>query len=238
MGGSPKVKLSTRETALFSLLLVLGCLFLSNRFIFQPLTQHKQQLISENNNLTAELRVIQDKISKYRFMQQDELKTRDDYQRMLEAVPQSPMIASIIDCLELSAQEANVKLVSIHYKENALGDPAPQTAKAGSDLTQVMPVSFQIVASGSQYDLLSFILTIENASRIFIINSSKISLAMKDQSPTGITPPLSNLEPAENEKAIEGAVPESAMFDQGKSLLSLDFNAYYHSSLVSEAAQP
>jgi len=238
MGGSPKVKLSTREAALLGLLLVLGGVFLTNHYIFQPQTQQKQQLVYENTNLTSEIQGMQNRINKYQSMQKDELKSWDDYQRMLEAVPQTPMIPNIIDYLELSAREGDVKLISIHYKDSALGDLAPKPAKSGSELAQVMPVNFQIVASGSHYNLLSFILEIENAPRIYIINSGKMSLARKNQFATGITVPQNNLDPAKAEKNAENAVPESLSYDQDKSILNLDFNAYYHSSLLNGAAQP
>lgn len=232
------MKLSTREAALLGLLLVLGGVFLTNYYIFQPLIAHKQQLGLENNNLTLELQALQNRISKYQSMERDERKSRDDYQRMLEALPQSAMISSIIDYLELSAREAHVKLIMIRYKESAPGDPASKSAKSGTDLTQIMPVNFQIVVSGSHFDLLSFILEIENAPRIYIINGGKISLARPDQFPTGITTSPNGPDMAASDKPIEKTVPESLTYDQSKSVLSLDFSAYYHRSLSNEAAQP
>ena len=99
-----KVKLSTREAALLGLLLVLGGVFLTNHYIFQPLITHKQQLVLENNNLTLELQALQNRISKCQSIERDNRKSRDDYQSMLEALPQSSMIPSIIDYLELIAR--------------------------------------------------------------------------------------------------------------------------------------
>ncbi len=232
------MKLSTREAALLGLLLVLGGVFLINHYVFQPLTTHKQQLVLENNNLTLDLQALQNRISKYQSMERDERKSRDDYQRMLEAVPQSSMISSIIDYLELSAREAHVKLITIRYKESALDDPALKFAESRTDLTQIMPVNFQIVVSGSHFDLLSFILEIENAPRIYIINGGKISLARTDQSPTGITTSPNSPDMAASDKPMEKTVPESLTYDQSKSVLSLDFSAYYHRSLSNGAAQP
>ena len=231
------MKLSTREAALLGLLLMLGGIFLTNHYIFQPLITHKQQLVSENNNLTVELQALQNRISKYQSIERDDSKSWDDYQRMLEALPQSSMIPSIIDYLELSASEAHVKLITIRHKESALGDSAPKSVKSGTDLTQIMPVNFQIVASGSHFDLLSFVVEIENAPRIYIINGVKISLAGTDQSPTGITLP-NNPDMAASDKPMEKTVSESQTYDQSKSVLSLDFSAYYHRSLSNGAAQP
>lgn len=217
---------------MLGLLLVLGGIYLTNNYIFKPLHTHKQQVISENNKLTLELQVLQNRISKYQSMEQDELQLEDDYQKMLEEVPQSPMMPSIIDYLELSARDTHVKLISICYKENAVVDAAPNSAKLGSNIKQVMPVNFQIVASGSHFDLLSFIQEIEHAPRLYIINSGKISLGRTGQSPSGIAASVNNSEMAMNDETMDKIVPESITYDQSKSVLNLDFSAYYHSSLL------
>ena len=232
------MKLSTREAALLGLLLVLGGIFLTNHYIFQPLIKHKQQLVLENNNLTQELQALQNRISKYQSMERDNRKSRDDYQSMLEAVPQSAMIPSIIDYLELSAREAHVKLITLRYKESAPGDPAPKSAKSGTELMQTALVNFQIVASGNHFDLLSFVREIEKASRIYIVSGGKIYLARSDQSLTGITTSPNSPDMAASDKPMEKTVPESLTYDQSKSVLSLDFSAYYHRSLSNGAAQP
>lgn len=219
------MKLSKREAVLLGLLLVLGGVYLTNHYIFQPLRTHKQLLISENNRLTMELQVLQTRIGKYQSMEQNESQIRDDYQSMLAEVPQSPMIPSIIDYIETSARNAQVKLLSIRYKENVV--VASNAARSGSENMQVIPVNFQISASGSYFDLLSFVLEIENAPRIFIINSGKMSLGKPRQSSNGITASASKDMPV-SDQVMDKIVPESLTYDQSESRLDLDFSALYH----------
>lgn len=225
------MKFSKREMALLGLLLVLGGVYLTSNYLFQPLQTQKQQLVSENNKLGMEIQVLQNEISRYQSMEQAGLQIGDNYQKMLEAVPQSPLIPSIINYLELKARDTKVKLISIRYKENALGDTAPNSVKSALN---IKPVNFQIVASGSHFDLLSFILEIENAPRIYIINSGKISLCRTDQSPVGIAASVNSADVTINDKVMDKTVPESITYDQSKSLLDLNFSAYYHGSLLNE----
>jgi outer membrane murein-binding lipoprotein Lpp len=232
------VKLSTREAALLGIFLVFGGVFLTNHCFFQPLTAHKQQLAAENSNLTMELQTLENKTSKYQSMEVEEVKGSVDSQKMLEAVPQSAMISSTLNYLESSARETHVKLISIHNKENAPADAASKPADFTADLKEVIPIDFQIVASGSHFDLLSFVLKIENAPRIYIINGGKISLARIDKSSADITTLSNNPDMASNDKGMENAVPESSVYDKSKSVLNLDFTAYYHNPSLSGTSQP
>lgn len=221
------MSLSRREAALLGLLLMLVGLYLTNNYIFYPLLVNKQQLISENNNLSMELQELQSRISKYRSMQKDGFQIRYDYENMLDEVPASPMIPSIIGFIESKARDTNVKLISIRYKENTDGDIVPNYTKSGSNLKQATPVNFKIVANGSRFDLLSFVLEIENAHRIFIINRGKISLGRTDQSPSGIAVPVNNTATAISDQGMAKTIPESTTYNQSKSVLDLDFSAYY-----------
>lgn len=224
------MSLSTRENILIGLLLVLGCVFLFDQYVFQPMTRYNQQLNNENNSLSTELQANANKSIQYQSLETEGPAKQEDYQEMLNALPDSPMISDTIDYLENRAQENNVKLISIQYKENQAGSPASQSAWAGEQQDSAIPVRYQIVANGSHNDLLSFVLTLENAPRIYIINSLKIGLAEKERSAQGFAATADNARISAGETGGLQAAPAPLFYDQGKSVLSLDFNAYYHTS--------
>ncbi|MEA4923975.1 MAG: type 4a pilus biogenesis protein PilO [Syntrophomonadaceae bacterium] len=229
------MSLSTRERALLGLFFVLGCVFLLDQYLFKPLDQEARQLIAENNRLHEELQDIEERITRYQAMEKSESQPQAYYQELLEAIPQSPLIPDIIDFLETKARGNKIKLSSIHYKENKTRPSDSKPAGPGLQPASLEPVNFQIVAGGSYYNLLSFVLALENAPRIYVINSLKISLAVPERYPQGIAAANSG---ASSEAGAQSATPELLFYDQGQSILNLDFNAYYHNLLTDGTAQP
>jgi Pilus assembly protein, PilO. len=230
------MSLSTREKVLIGLFLVLGCVFLFDQYVFQPMTRCNQQLNNENSSLSTEIQANVEKSIKYKSLETEGLGKQEDYQEMLNALPDSPMISDTIDYLETRAQENNVKLISIQYKENQAGNPPSQPVRTGEQQDAAVPVRFQIVAHGSHYDLLSFVLALENAPRIYIINGLKIGLAAKERSAQGLAALADNAGISAGEPGKLQAAPETFFYDRGKSVLNLDFNAYYHTSPADAAA--
>lgn len=229
---------SIREKALLALLLVLGCIFVMDQYLFQPLSRDNRQLIAENTSLSAELQGIKERLNKYQSMEAADLLKQDNYQEMLEALPQSPLIPNIINDLESKARENNIILISIHYKENIAGSPALKPSGPEPQQATLVPVNFQITAHGSHYDLLSFVLALENAPRIYVINNLKIGLAGKERAVPISAVQLSNTASSVVEPNTTPITPELLFYDQGKSILNLDFNAFYHYSLSAGAVQP
>ncbi len=230
------MSLSTREKALLGLFFLLGCVFLLDQYLFKPLDRDARQLIAENNRLHEELQGIEERITRYQAMENSESKSQAYYQEMLEAIPQLPLIPDIIDFLETKARENKITLSSIHYKENKTRQSDSKPAGSGRQPTSLEPVNFQIVASGSYYNLLSFVLALENAPRIYVINSLKISLAAPERYPQGIAAVNSGV--SSSDAGAQPAAPVLLFYDQGQSILNLDFNTYYHNSLADGTAQP
>lgn len=222
------MRLSRREKVLLALLIVLGGLYLTDHYLFQPLLIYKRHLIEENNRLSMELQQWEEKTNQYHSLQQQEPGIEADYQQMQAKVPSSPMISDIIVYLETSAREARVKLVSIQYRESAPSNYNSEESELANE--RAKPLNFQIVASGSHFNLLSFILKIENAPRIYIINSSKISLVRTASSSYGPAVEPSSDDTRTLNDLDTQAVPESLAYDMDNSQLNLDFNAYYDDS--------
>jgi len=227
------VRLSKREITLLVLLVVVSGFYLGYHFVFEPLYKHAAQLRDENVKLSTDLQTLEQRMNKKGDISLEEQKIQNEYAKMEAKLPQSPMIPNTIDFMELSAREANVKLLSINYKENV-------PAKTGVDSKNNQPVSptaanFKITASGSHYNLLSFLLKLENAPRIYTINGSKITLAkVSSEADTpgqevGGAGTEAAVETAEALKAAESAKKESQIYDQSKSVINIDFTAYYDS---------
>ncbi|MFA7077059.1 MAG: hypothetical protein WC147_01430 [Syntrophomonas sp.] len=225
------MKLSKREAALLVILILVGGGYLINYFMFRPLYAQRNHLTAEKASLTRELEQLQQKMSQYADIEQNE-KIVAEYGKMQAKIPSVPMIPTIIESLELSAQEENIKIQSIKYKEDANVNKLPGSQKTDSD-PPLQTVDFQIIARGSYFNLLSFILKIESAPRIYVINSSKISLGKADKVPAAATENLTvQEEDPTAEYSFETAASESGSFDQSQTVLYLDFSAYYDNSLL------
>jgi len=224
------VKLSKREVALLVILILVGGGYLFNYFMFRPLYAQRNHLTTENASLIRELEQLQQKMSQYADIEQNE-KIVAEYGKMQAKIPPVPMIPSIIESLELSAQEENIKIQSIKYKEDANINKLPGSQKMDSD-PPLQTVNFQIIARGSYFNLLSFLFKIESAPRIYVINSSKITLGKKDKAPAATEDLTVRAGDPVTEYRLDTAVSESETFDQSHTVLYLDFNAYYDNSLL------
>lgn len=222
------MKLSKREIALIGLLILLGSGYLLDCFIFRPLHAQTNHISQENRSLSKEVDNLEHKISKYADIGKKET-IMAEYREMMEKIPSYPMIPMIIEELELSAEEDHISIQSIKYKEDANTDLLLGSSQsAGPGDPQLQAVNFQIIAQGSYYNLLSFLLKIESAPRIYVINSSKMTMGKKDKAPAAETPNVPAGEEGQTaESAIEIETPESQIIDQNNTILVVDFNAFY-----------
>lgn len=234
------MKLSKREMVLLVVLLVAGGAYLTDHYLLGPLQNQKQHLAFEHDQLTSELQKWEKKTNRYQTLEQEKLQLQDDYQQMLEKIPQLPMISPVIDYLEGRARDTQVEIVSIRCQENAVAQPDRNLQLSGSEINRPLTVNFQIIATGSYFNLLSFIMQLENAPRMYIITCAKISLVR-----TGPSLPGSAVDTAVNNPdiALSGiqpeALPESRDYKQVKAVLNLIFNAYfYDSSQLNKSVQP
>jgi len=226
------VRLSKREITLLVLLVVVSGFYLGYHFVFQPLYKNAGQLRDENVKLSTDLQTLEQRLNKQGDIGLEEQKIQSEYGKIEVKLPQSPMIPNTIDFMELIARETNVRLLSINYKENV-------PAKSGVDSKKDQPASptaanFKITASGSHFNLLSFLLKLENAPRIYTINGSKITLAKNNLKTDTAGQAEDSTETAAIVKNEESAEKESQTYDQNKSLINIDFTAYYDSSSTTE----
>jgi len=228
------VSLSKREIALFGLLIVVSVIYLLYYFVFHPLNLQTTQMKAENSSLSKELQALQVKGAWPGDIGLEKQQIWDEYEKVVTKVPQSPMIPNIIDFMELSAREAHVKLLSISYKESstiktAMDVKKSETASADQGKLTAQYADFQLTASGTHLNLLSFLLKIENAPRIYKINSSKMTMIRNNQQKMGSRVEASMQEgnSGKMEASLEIAVKESSAYDPINAEVNLEFTAYY-----------
>lgn len=220
------MSLSKRESLFLGILALMGLMYLMLNFLIQPANMQLLQLQTENEQMVREVEDLEAEID--RSGSSEKTESRETYQQMSAEVPRLPMIPDTIDYLEASAQETQVKLLSISYKEGAeIRDLANTTQPADFNL-EAQPVKFRISAYGSHFNLLSLMLSIESAPRLFIIQGMKLTLdktegtsteTVANQSTAAVSPPANVL--------AESPVPESQHYNSGQAILELDFMAFY-----------
>ncbi|PKM78587.1 MAG: hypothetical protein CVU90_00900 [Firmicutes bacterium HGW-Firmicutes-15] len=251
------MSLSKRELALLGLLIVVGLIYLLYGFIFHPLNAQINQMKAENSNLSNEIQELEKEARQGKNWVENERQIWYDYQKILLEIPQSEMIPNIIIFMEQSARDSGVKLLSISYKETtfakkALEDQKSQPSEGTSDslhdkadqgggkvvrgslvlkseVSMVQAANFQLAASGTHLNLLSFIFKIENAPRIYRINSIKMAMVRNNQQKMGIgvEAPMQEKNSGQNEDFSEISVKESQAYDSNCAEVNMDVNAYY-----------
>ncbi len=246
------MKLSKRELALFGLLIVVGGSYLLYYFVFYPLNLQITQMKAENISLRNELQEMKSKGARPGDFLLKKQQIWYNYERILLKMPQSPMIPNIIDFMEKSALEAGVKLLSISYKESPVDKKNLDTTKIEPSITEgtsdsntilkniekggsmAQAANFQLAARGTHLNLLSFLLKIENAPRIYRINSIKMIMLKNNQPKMGseVKDPTQEVNSGKKEDFPEIAAKESQTYDASYAEVNLDFDAYYDSLAI------
>jgi Tfp pilus assembly protein PilO len=226
------VKLSKREIVLLGLLILVGVFYLGYNYVLEPLNIKTNQLRDENNKLSTDLQALEQTMSKQGDIRLEEQKIREVYTEILAKVPSSPMVPHTIDFMELRARESKVKLQSIKYRENAATKPAVNNKDSQPVTPAIQTAEFNIIASGSHFNLLNFLMQIENAPRIYISNESKIYLAKNDKLQSISVADTSQQEMGSTETGIITELEEkgSQAYDKNKSEINIEFTAYYDGS--------
>jgi hypothetical protein len=250
------VSLSKRELALLVILIAVSGFYLLYYHVLHPLNLQITQLNAENISLINELPGMETELARLANIRMENQQIWYDYEKLLDKVPQSPMIPQIIGFMDLSAREAGVKLLSINYKESpvakrndhgiaegtsgSLHDKAERDGKLVMDNvilkneekagSMVQALNFKLVARGTHLNLLSFLLKIENAPRIYKVNSFKMIMVRNSQQKTG----LGVEDPSQEENSgtkkdfVDVAVKESQAYDANYTEVNLDFTAFFN----------
>lgn len=225
------MRLSKREKVLLGILLVVGGFYVFYQFEYFPRQVTIDRLKEENTRLNREIVSFIAKEGGLTDINQEKRRLNDELDQMVIRLPRSPLLADIVAFLEQSARDSQVKLASVNYKES-LPSKTSLDAKDTNPVKPAQYVNFQLTASGDHAGLLSFLLKIENASRIYNINSGKISLLKRKQ-------PEMAMRSSESESGALGrageatvAEQESLTYDRNNLVIVLDISAYYDQSSV------
>jgi len=228
------LRLSRRETVMLGILLVIGGFYVFYQFYYHPRQVDIEYLQDENTRLGLEMESLMAKKVGLANVSREKIRLNDELNQMIIKIPPSPLMADIINFMQQSAGESRVNLVSVNYKESLPGK-AVVDVKEANTIKPAQSVRIQLTAEGTHAGLLSFLLKIENASRIYSINSGKISLVKRKR-------PDMNLN-SESESGAWGSAgeatvkePESLTYDRDNLLIVLDISAYYDQSSMGEKA--
>jgi hypothetical protein len=206
------MKFSNREKILGTIVLLLAAFYLYDRTLLEPIRVELSRLQAENEQMSIKIESNQERLETEKMIKQEvgEL----DYNRdMTTMLPASPMASGAIAYVTECAGDKNVSLRFISC--TLLDSPSiSPPSKAGPIIPPSM-INFQLSAEGNYYDLLSFLLDIENAPRIYRINHSNLTLADT----------TSEVEPGSDDILVPDL--QAVGMDYNHTVLNLDFNTFY-----------
>lgn len=164
------MRLSNRQYWLLGLLICALLGFVLNYYVYEPLANRKSQLQNEHELLAQRMTDIEDKLHFIRETQDQGQDIRADYVKMRSRVPPQPMIPEIISFLELTATETNLNVISVNYKEQEYNTTDDGDSADTGETDRIGTVNMEFSATGNRFEIMSFVLAIENSPRLFIID--------------------------------------------------------------------
>jgi len=181
------MRMTKREIIGMSVLLIVILVYFGDQLLYQPLKLRKIRLANEQSQIIQELEEIDAQQNRNRDLLSLEPQIKQDYQKVITQIPAEPMISDTVRYLEWSATQSNVKIASCAVKDEKDKPKVPggNDHQAGQN-GELSLVELQVIARGSRYHLMSFLLQIDNSPRLMIIDDLSWSVG----SPTdGSNPP-------------------------------------------------
>lgn len=219
------MSLSLREQILLLALIIICLFYCFNKYLYQPLQDDTARLATENAQLENMINSEQERVVKSRNLQKQRRKLEEEYQQMMVKVPEHSYIPEIISFLENNALDSSVTLNKINYRreEKSVGATKEPDDKS---ISNYQPCTLEISVRGNYFNLLSFLMKIEQSPRIYIINGGSFIASEKKMGSR--SQPLDS----ENDAIIPSpAVPleaeGSVRFDSNNLTMKLQLTAYY-----------
>ncbi|MEN6389994.1 MAG: hypothetical protein ABFD04_06220 [Syntrophomonas sp.] len=171
------MKLSKREMVLLTILLIAASVYIYYNYIYMPVVNSAAAVSSENEKLSANLRELEKLKINQKKPAQVAQKLKTDYRALLTKVPEDPYVPEMIVYLADAAKESKVELKKIDYKydeKSTANTPAPTDGaqdKKTANAAAIKSSQLEVEAIGTYYDLLTFMLKVENAPRAFVLTS-------------------------------------------------------------------
>lgn len=246
-----KMNFTKREVVLL-IILMMSIIYACYEYIYKPAGEKTAALAEENDKLEHYIEVQEGLLNKRTENTNSDLQ-RERYQQLWWRIPEDPCLPEIIECLSKASRESGVKIVKLSCKNAGAAGSYLNNAELQETIRKWdCDVLFIDVEVNGSYDaLLSFVLMLENAGRLFRLNSLIIEPAVKagagDGSQTNRVPARANnakekdpnkAEPEtgheqgqNDEYDIDGAAEND---DIGLISLKLNFMAFYDRKTTSD----
>ncbi len=226
------MNLSKREYALLGLLMVVGGTYLIYCLIFQPVNLQINQIKTDNQSLMTQIQVLEPQANWAGDSWMEKQQVWGDYEAILLKIPNTAMVSDVIDFIQQSASESSLTIKSLNYKKSSQAPIAMDANKYGNDKADlitptVQSGNFQLTASGTHLNLISLLQRIENAPRIYRINSISFNVLRNVQPPVEL-----ELDTPGDEANSESAgslidTQESQAYDINQMEINLDFTIFF-----------
>jgi Tfp pilus assembly protein PilO len=207
------MRLSDREKILGLIVIMLVGFYFYDRLILEPVLAEVKQLDAETNQLCLQKEANQELIILNQKVQQEvgSLDYSDDMETLLPVLPHT---AEVISYLSECARNQSLVLCFIHFK---LVDSERTSAEQGITAeTTPKAINLQLGVQGDYDKLISFLVSIENAPRIYKINHSNLKVV----DPAGI---ISD----NQESGVLTKDPTTSDYDRNQATLTLDLSVFY-----------
>ncbi|MEA1962045.1 MAG: hypothetical protein U9N81_12395 [Bacillota bacterium] len=254
------MNISRREKILILIAVYLLIGFLGYRYVYSPAGDKVQSLQVEKkqleNQIDLAVQLEGEKNQRIAGIDQ-ELKK---YYELEEKVPRERQMVEMVDLLGGMAEDCDVQLQSISFSNTSDSDNLEdQLLAAQNKVTKTMKgtikgasdISFMLDISGRYYQLLEYLLLLENAPRIISVQAVAMNREQKNEQTGGsnedtytyksVTPPpespipksvmMQQVSGAVNQTTYNdyqpGAEPESSQYDPDNMHMSIELTTYY-----------
>lgn len=169
------MKLSKREMVLLTVLLIAASVYIYYNYIYMPVVRNVNLIQADNDKLQANLRELEKMKQNQKKPTDVAQKLKTDYQALLTKVPEDPYVPEMIVYLADAAKQSRVELKKLDYKYDEKSTANTTAASEGSqekktaNIAAVKSAQLEVEAIGTYYDILTFMLTVENAPRTFVL---------------------------------------------------------------------
>lgn len=195
--------LSRREKTLIVILIIMAIFYGYYLYLYNPLKVKIANLVQENQQLNAVAVLGQ----QYQPTSEAQLKRNEKmhlFERLNEQVPNLAYVPESISLLEAVAENNNVELLTVDYKDDVkLDNTNPDNKDSWKECDYLINVG------GEYQNLLNFLHDIEKSKRIYNIEKATISVKQVLNIDNSIAP------------------ESSSNYDGNKLILTLAFKSYY-----------
>lgn len=213
-----------RERIWLGILLLVGGAYLLDHLWLSPLNTERQQIDTTHSILQSEMDQSQHLQSMY-GLATTQNGIIADYTEMLARIPDSPMIAEVMEYIRSSGFETGVEITSMQYEDQAqldlastktLEPPAPQE------------ICYRIKAQGNYPGIVAFLKCIEIAPRLFTFSITDIKRVEPVMTTIYGDEGEGEVDHAEGDLDLQSPAIEPLLGEEHKYDLYAEFSAYYY----------